>query len=95
MRNKKKIALVIGWRVVNVRLQLVYCAYCIKRGLRVNYSLAAGEAVLSPHYPQDLRMTIIPEFAGDITLTDADKIPEFVALGEKETEKHIDYLKRL
>ncbi len=38
---------------------------------------------------------VIPEFEEDYKLTDTHKIPEIIALGEKETEKHIDYIKRL
>ena len=38
---------------------------------------------------------IIPEYKEDFQLTDTKRIPEIVALGEKETEKHIDYIKRL
>ncbi len=38
---------------------------------------------------------VIPEFEEEIKLTDTHKIPEIIALGEKETEKHIGYLKRL
>lgn len=38
---------------------------------------------------------VMPEFKEDYKLTDTHKIPEIVALGEKETEKHIKYLKRL
>ena len=38
---------------------------------------------------------IIPEYKEDFQLTDTKRIPEIVALGEKETEKHIDYIKRV
>lgn len=38
---------------------------------------------------------VIPEFEEDYKLTDTHKIPEIIALGAKETEKHIDYIKRL
>ena len=38
---------------------------------------------------------IIPEFKEDIQLTETNRIPEIVALGEEETKKHIDYIKRL
>jgi len=38
---------------------------------------------------------IIPDFDRDYKLSDTDLIPEIIALGEKETEKHIGYLKRL
>jgi NTE family protein len=40
-------------------------------------------------------ITIIPEFKESISLTDVHKIPEIIGFGEKETEKHIDYIKRL
>lgn len=38
---------------------------------------------------------VIPEFDQDYKLTDAHRIPEIIARGEAETEKHIRYLKRL
>jgi NTE family protein len=40
-------------------------------------------------------IVIIPDFEEEIKLTDVDKIPAIIAVGEKETEKHIDYIKRL
>jgi NTE family protein len=38
---------------------------------------------------------IIPEFEEDYKLTDTHKIPEIIALGAKETEKHIGYIRQL
>jgi len=38
---------------------------------------------------------VIPEFESEYKLTDTHKIPEIIAYGERETEKHIGYIKRL
>jgi NTE family protein len=38
---------------------------------------------------------IIPEFEGEIKLTDVHKIPEIILQGEKETAKHIKYIRQL
>jgi NTE family protein len=39
-------------------------------------------------------ITIVPDLADDIHLFDVERVPEIIAAGEIEAEKHLDYIKR-
>lgn len=40
-------------------------------------------------------ISVVPELADDIHIFDTERIPEIIVAGEKEAEKHLNYIKKL
>lgn len=63
-------------------------------GIMSNNLLHASIAFFSLAHHDEV-ISVMPELADDIHLFDTERVPEIIAAGEREAEKHLNYIKRL
>ena len=63
-------------------------------GIMSNNLLHASASFYSMAHHDEV-ILVMPELAEDIHLFDVERVPEIIAAGEHEAEKHLDYIKRL